>query len=124
MSDQKPLLNHKVITQLRGLTDGDDDSFLVELCERFVGNSADTLQILKDAAQHANQEHLARLAHRLCGSALNVGAVRVAAVCHEWQLRSEKGESVHLDEIEALEELLAQTREELYLQLLPQSKEQ
>ena len=121
MAEQSPLLNFTVIDQLKSLSKGDDDTFLVELCERFVGNSADTLQIMTDAAQRGDREHLSRLSHRLCGSALNVGAVKVAALCHEWELRCKKGLPVVDSEISELEQLLSLTRDALYEHLIPTS---
>ncbi|HIA04365.1 MAG TPA: Hpt domain-containing protein [Myxococcales bacterium] len=123
MAVQTPLLNFSVIEQLKCLSKGDDDTFLVELCERFVGNSADTLQIMTDAAQRGDHEHVSRLSHRLCGSALNVGATKVAALCHEWELRCRKGLPVVDKEITELEHLLARTRDALYANLLPCPKE-
>ena len=119
MAGQSPLLNYSVIEQLKSLSKGDDDTFLVELCERFVGNSADTLQIMTDAAQRGDHEHLSRLSHRLCGSALNVGAVKVADLCHEWEMRYKKGLPVVDEEINQLEQLLSRTRDALYEHLIP-----
>lgn len=119
MAEHTPLLNFTVIEQLKGLSKGNDDTFLVELCERFVGNSADTLQIMTDAAQRGDHEHLSRLSHRLCGSALNMGAVKVAALCHEWELRCKKGRPVINEEITRLEQLLSLTRDALYENLVP-----
>ncbi len=121
MAEQSPLLNFTVIEQLKSLSKGDDDTFLVELCERFVGNSADTLQIMTDAAQRGDHEHLSRLSHRLCGSALNVGAVKVADLCHEWEMRCKKGLPVVDEEINQLEHLLSRTRDALYKHLIPTS---
>ena len=122
MAEQTPLLNFSIIDQLKHLSKGDDDTFLVELCERFVGNSADTLQIMTDAAQRGDHAHVSRLSHRLCGSALNVGAVKVAALCHEWELRCKKGLPVVDQEITELEHLLSRTRDALYANLVPNPK--
>jgi HPt (histidine-containing phosphotransfer) domain-containing protein len=122
VSKNMPLFNDKVLAQLKGLSKGEDDTFLAELCERFVGNAVDTLKNIKAAAEQEDSNHLARLAHRLNGSALNVGAVKVATVCLEIEQRALKGLVVSEDKIAELELVLTETRESLSTALLSPSK--
>lgn len=54
---------------------------LAELVDLFVADSAQRLAVLRDAAAHGDADRLEAEAHRLRGSALMVGARRVADVC-------------------------------------------
>jgi HPt (histidine-containing phosphotransfer) domain-containing protein len=116
------LFNDNVLAQLKNLSRDEDDTFLAELCERFVGNAVDTLGKIKDAAKQNDSEHLARLAHRLNGSALNVGAVKVANVCLEIEQRALMGLAVSEDQLDELELILTETRESLANVLLSPAK--
>jgi two-component system, sensor histidine kinase and response regulator len=62
---------------------GDDDDFIAELMETFVGTTHDGIIKLFDAVLYdASRDEVRREAHALRGACLTVGASAIAATCH------------------------------------------
>ena len=78
----EPLLDMSRLEALGGM--GDGASPLVErIIASFVVSAQDTLTAIRRALETTDPTELARLAHRLGGSAANLGAVRVSVICRE-----------------------------------------
>lgn len=79
-----PLVDRKRIDEL-SLMD-DDGSFLKELVDLFAHDSELTLNDLHDALRGGDLVHVKAIAHRLKGSALSIGANRLAALAGDIEL--------------------------------------
>ncbi len=66
---------------------GGDEPFLVELLEDFLGRGV-SVEDLRAAASARDLDGLGRLAHRLKGSLLSLGATSAAAAASEVELRA------------------------------------
>ena len=82
------LIDQTVLDRLREMTAGSDPGFLVQVIGMFIEQARDIYRDLERAG--ASRDHLAisRLSHKLKGSALNIGAKRIAETCRELELRS------------------------------------
>jgi HPt (histidine-containing phosphotransfer) domain-containing protein len=80
MTDELPLLDHQVIADLRDST-GDDDEFVRELIETYVGEVDGLLGDMSAAIAAADIDAVVRPAHTLKSSSASVGAMRLSAIC-------------------------------------------
>jgi CheY-like chemotaxis protein/HPt (histidine-containing phosphotransfer) domain-containing protein len=72
------------LTELRRLDDpGDKRSYLDRAIENFLANSRDDLVAMTAAVDIGDADQLSAIAHRLAGSALNLGAVAVGEAARE-----------------------------------------
>ncbi len=72
---------------VQGLLDLFDDrasgeAFLHDLIATFVSSGSETLTLMATAATANDRERLAKLAHKLKGLGRNIGAERLADLCH------------------------------------------
>jgi HPt (histidine-containing phosphotransfer) domain-containing protein len=84
--NKRPALDPDLINALRELADG-DDSFLHEILESFESDSAAVAQELRAAVVFTNRVAFGRAAHALASSAMNIGAMDLATICHESEIR-------------------------------------
>jgi two-component system sensor histidine kinase/response regulator len=77
--DESPILDDAVLAELREST-GDDDDFLRELVETYVGEATGYLEAMRAAASEADAAAIVRPAHTLKSSSATVGAMRLAAI--------------------------------------------
>ena len=87
----EPLLDMSRLEALGGI--GDGASPLVErIIASFVVGAQDTLTAIRRAIETTDPTELARLAHRLGGSAANLGAARVSGICRELEQNGRSGD--------------------------------
>ncbi len=86
--EQDPL-DRAVVESLRELG---GDEMLSELTEVFLEDTSSGLAALKEASETGDAEAIERVAHTLKGSAGNMGAKRMAAICSELQDAGESGD--------------------------------
>jgi HPt (histidine-containing phosphotransfer) domain-containing protein len=103
-----PVLNHEQLAMLSELSD-DGCNLVGELFEIFKTTTPAIVEELSTAIEIGNRKAAARLAHRLKGSAANLGAARFAAYCENLELRtktdgSEIPESCRTELLEHLNE--------------------
>lgn len=72
-----------------------DGSFLKELVDLFSHDSETSLNELQDSLREGDLVNVKKVAHRLKGSALSIGANRLAALASEIELEPEPG---HINE--------------------------
>jgi signal transduction histidine kinase/CheY-like chemotaxis protein len=81
-ADPDALLDPAILAQLRSLDRDGSGATLRELLALFAQNTPPLLRSLRAAADSSDSEALWATAHRLKGSAANVGAAQMAALCH------------------------------------------
>ena len=104
-----PLVDRKRIDEL-SLMD-DDGSFLRELVDLFAQDSESSLKEIQSSLAAGDQANVKKLAHRLKGSALSIGASRLGALASEIELAPE--EDLMSDAVEQLAPLHTETINEL-----------
>ena len=91
MSDQT--LDTSVWDGLRELA-GDDPSLLTELVDLFASETPALVAGMRDAIASGSAEDLRHYAHTLKGSAMNLGATRLGALCKELEQLGASGTTV------------------------------
>lgn len=92
-------LDAETIEGLRELGE-DDDTFLCELINLFRTDSVERLAGLERAAQSGESAVIRTLAHALCGSSANVGAMGVSAACRAIDhLRADDDAALYADAV-------------------------
>ena len=79
MPDDTPLLDGRVIAELRDSTGGDDD-FIRELVEAYVSEATGYLAAMTAAAAAADAAAIVLPAHTLKSSSATLGAMRLASI--------------------------------------------
>jgi HPt (histidine-containing phosphotransfer) domain-containing protein len=85
------ILDHAVIAELRALGDPDVD-LLADVVRAFLDDAPRQLLALGAALDACDAGAIERLAHRLRGSALSVGASQFAARCGDTELAGRHGD--------------------------------
>jgi two-component system, sensor histidine kinase and response regulator len=80
--EDEQTLDTQVLDRLRSLQGGGGPSLLAELVELFSQDAPAHLAGLKEALARGDHRAAERAAHTLKGSAGNLGAARLAAICH------------------------------------------
>jgi HPt (histidine-containing phosphotransfer) domain-containing protein len=78
--DDAPLLDAGVLAELRAAT-GDDDAFIAELIETYVGEGESNMAALLAAAASGDADTIVRPAHSLKSTSASLGAMRMSAIC-------------------------------------------
>lgn len=88
MQENKPkqtsevdLIDFAILRSLAELSSPEDDSLLLELTQLFSETTPELLLELRKAIEDGRTDAAARVAHRLKGSAANIGATQMAATC-------------------------------------------
>lgn len=79
------LLDQGRVTELRGLSDG-DDSLLHELGEMFLRDGSSRIAALHDALKAGDAYSVSMIAHTLKGGGRNIGAMKLAGYCQTLEL--------------------------------------
>jgi len=108
MPDEPVLLDLHALEAVRGLQTPDEPDFLDELIGMFLEDAAAHLLTIHTAVVTEQWETLRNTAHALKGSAANLGARRLAAVC--LRLEQAAGDPAQVTGLlDEFEEVLAQT---------------
>ena len=79
-ADEAPILDHAVLAELREST-GDDDEFVRELAEAYVGEATGYLDAMTAAAAAGDPAAMVRPAHTLKSASATMGAMRLSVIC-------------------------------------------
>jgi HPt (histidine-containing phosphotransfer) domain-containing protein len=93
-----PAFDPEIIASLRERNEADGPGFLKELLDIFLEDAPLKLDDFDAAIRCGNADWLMRSAHDLGGSAGNVGAARLSALCRQVELQARSG---RLEGIEA-----------------------
>jgi HPt (histidine-containing phosphotransfer) domain-containing protein len=83
-------IDPRALENLRDVLDGDPD-LLNELIDLFLNDAPALMQTLHEAVERRDAESLTQTAHSLKGSASNLGARGMAAVCANLERRGRAG---------------------------------
>ncbi len=81
--DASPILDPKVLGELRALEEGGSPGLLAELIDLFLKQGAKQLGEMREALTSKDGAGLGRLAHTMKGSAGSLGAARLSGLCRE-----------------------------------------
>jgi two-component system, sensor histidine kinase and response regulator len=90
--DEAPVLDLGVTNALRTLTPAGEPDVLAEVLNLFLAEVPPRLLRLRNAWAGANIQEVQRTAHSLKGSAGNIGARRLYAVCSELDEKARNGD--------------------------------
>jgi len=79
-ADEAPILDQGVLAELREST-GDDEEFVRELVEAYVGEATGYLDAMTAAATAADPAAMVRPAHTLKSASATMGAMRLSVIC-------------------------------------------
>ncbi len=100
------VLDDKTIEHIRTVSEDIDPAFLDELIGIYLAQTPKLMEALATAARQGDLETLEASAHRLKGSSLNLGVVRMAALCGEIEKQAAAGSAA---DAEAMARSLAET---------------
>ncbi len=80
-----PALDQEIVSTLRAMGDAEDPTFFRDVIEAFFADTTELMTTLQRAITSAEMDLVERTAHTLKGSSTNVGAMGMAALCHELQ---------------------------------------
>ena len=78
--ESEPIVNRHILEDLRMLNEGESGEWLNSLIKTYITNSQIILEELQKAIFQQNNEMIYQQAHKLRGSSLNIGAVRINAL--------------------------------------------
>jgi CheY-like chemotaxis protein/HPt (histidine-containing phosphotransfer) domain-containing protein len=87
------ILDEKTLSQLREMTAGSDPEFFRKVVDMFTEQIVLTGDDLAEQLRYGQLKELAASAHKLKGSALNIGAVRLAEICKRIEIQGKSGEA-------------------------------
>lgn len=78
--EDTPILSSAVLAELREST-GDDEEFVRELVEAYIGEGAGYLEAMTAAAAAGDAAAMVRPAHTMKSSSATMGAMRLSVIC-------------------------------------------
>jgi PAS domain S-box-containing protein len=108
------LVNTQAINRLRALGGENGGEFLKDVVNMFIQQAPRMIENINTWCEQKRWEEMGQEAHKLKGSALNIGAAAVADVCRQIELRGRNGNGDGCEElILSLIEIFKKTAEEL-----------
>jgi HPt (histidine-containing phosphotransfer) domain-containing protein len=82
------IIDNDIINELREIG---DDEFLGELINTFISQSDDIIDQIEKSYFENNNTLLSQLSHKLKGSSLNIGAIKLGAISKYLELNTKNG---------------------------------
>jgi HPt (histidine-containing phosphotransfer) domain-containing protein len=95
LATELPVLDLSVMTAIRALGDPGEPDVYAEVAHLFLVDVPIHLAALRDGIAAADTESVWQIAHRLRGSALEMGAVRMAPLCAAIEQAARAGSIEH-----------------------------
>src|SRR5205814_1245049 len=92
-------LDASVIAQLKKMGGENDPSFLKDVIELFVNLTPGVIQEMDDSCRAKDFKKMGLAAHKLKGSALNIGAAKLAEVCKELEIKGGNGDGTDCEKM-------------------------
>jgi signal transduction histidine kinase/CheY-like chemotaxis protein/HPt (histidine-containing phosphotransfer) domain-containing protein len=89
---QQEILNISVINKLRNIGNGNGDEFIMEVISMFILQAERIIENINIYCGEKRYEEMGQAAHKLKGSALNVGAEALAKICKQLELKARIGD--------------------------------
>jgi PAS domain S-box-containing protein len=108
------ILYEPTLMRLKEMTSGADPSFFSQVIKMFVDQSTDIVNQISGLLPVMDLPQMASLAHKLKGSALNLGANKIADTCRTIEIKGKELDSYGMsDLVVRLKEELDQTKKEI-----------
>ena len=85
---EKSVLDQNVLARLKDLIDGNDDTFFLKVIDMFIDQSVEVVERIAVEFKNGNLKEVSAQSHKLKGSALNIGAMRLAEVCKQLEIQA------------------------------------
>lgn len=113
MEEQKPLIDWNIVNGLLELGEEEEKSFLKEILDVYKGQYPELLDGIQKAYQQSQAKDMVLNAHSLKGASLNIGALQLAEICREIEMKGRNNDfSGVASLIEKVENTYTQTMEE------------
>ncbi len=99
------ILNMNTVNRLKEMTAGSDPSFFSEVIKMFINQADEEVYEMSKAFSSKNLSLLTSHAHKLKGSALNLGAEAMAETCRKIEIN---GKDIDIEDLDVLVKRLAQ----------------
>jgi HPt (histidine-containing phosphotransfer) domain-containing protein len=96
--NDKDLIDEAIITRLKQMAPG-DPKFFGEVLDMFIGQAPDLIREMDEACKAKHYVKMGEAAHKLKGSALNMGARKMAEVCREIEIRGRANDGYECDQM-------------------------
>jgi CheY-like chemotaxis protein len=84
------ILDENVVNELRAIAGAGDRDLFSELADKFVQQMPEWLATLRTTAERGDSQLVRRQAHKMLGLCRQIGALRMAEICHELESRVEQ----------------------------------
>jgi PAS domain S-box-containing protein len=98
-TEQKQIVNQFTLNHLKEMTAGSDPSFFKQVLRMFIDQSDELLTEIKSALSANDIDKLGGFAHKLKGSALNLGAEAIAETCRKIELMARERDSSEMESL-------------------------
>ncbi len=95
----RPVIDMKILNNLREMTAGTDPDFFFRVIRMFLDQAEQVVVLMEESLRYGNLMELSSQAHKLKGSALNIGASRLAEHCKQLEIQARSGETAGLIEL-------------------------
>ena len=93
------VLDQSVILQLKKMAGENDPAFLKDVVGMFISLAPQMISDMDESCKAKEYKKMSFAAHKLKGSALNIGAKKLAGVCREIEIRGAKNEGDDCDKM-------------------------
>jgi HPt (histidine-containing phosphotransfer) domain-containing protein len=107
------LIDQSIINRLKEMAPGDPE-FLNDVVNMFSTQSPEILREMEEGCNKKEYERMGQAAHKLKGSALNIGARKLAELCREIEIQGRSNDGHDCEKkISSVKEIYKRTIEEL-----------
>ncbi len=111
--DESGFIDETLILRLKQMSP-DDPGFFKEVVTMFLGQAPDSIREMDEASKAKQYEKMGQAAHKLKGSALNMGAKKLAEICREIEIRGRSNDGFESEKmIDSVKAIYEKTAEEL-----------
>ncbi len=111
---ENELVDQSVILHLKEIAGQNDPAFLKDVTDMLIRMVPEIIQEMEDSCRMKEYKKMGLAAHKLKGSALNIGARKLAEICRELEIKGGKNDGTDCDKmIASLKVIYEKTVEEL-----------
>lgn len=112
MEEQKQLIDWNIVNGLMELGEEDGKSFLREILDLYVKQYPELFEGMRKGYQQSQAKEMTLNAHSLKGASLNIGALQLAEICREIEMKGRNNDFSGVESlIEEVESIYNQTVE-------------
>jgi len=99
MEEQRPLIDWNIVNGLIELGEEDGKSFLKEVINIYISQYPELFSAMKKGFEQAQAKEMTLNAHSLKGASLNIGAIQLAEVCREIEMKGRNNDFSGVDRL-------------------------